>query len=348
MRPLLGPQVGQHGGGQRRGMLQATLQAGAAGAFQGQQVLGGDRAVVQHGAGLAQQRHPLGQLLAPVPGLPGAQLLLHARLLGTVEVKVAVDPPAAQERQLVVGQRQAGAARQAQGQGQGEQGGEALEQLHGGMVAAWHGLVMCEGIPSACRAGRHGRGCRPRPAAARGRPGPVIVAASITPWTSSAPAVPQKELPHTFKLVTIWLVVTVVIFLGIKAWERHREASRFQLAGQTIVLARSPDGHFHWPGRVGNIEVDFLVDTGATVTALPQALAERAGLTPLAAVSTQTAAGATRGFVARADIALDGGVRADRLAVTVLPDLAAPLLGMDVLGRLHFSQKPGELRIDPS
>lgn len=49
----------------------------------------------------------------------------------------------------------------------------------------------------------------------------------------------------------------------------------------------------------------------------------------------------------RADIALDGGVRADRLTVTVLPDLAAPLLGMDVLGRLHFSQKPGELRIEP-
>lgn len=158
---------------------------------------------------------------------------------------------------------------------------------------------------------------------------------------------PNKELPHTFKLVTIWLVVTLVIFLGIKAWERHREASRFQLAGQTIVLTRAADGHFHWPGRVGNIEVDFLVDTGATSTALPQALAEQAGLTPIGAVRAQTAAGATQGFVARADIALDGGVRADRLVVTVLPGLAAPLLGMDVLGRLHFSQKPGELRIEP-
>lgn len=161
------------------------------------------------------------------------------------------------------------------------------------------------------------------------------------------PAVSSKELPHTFKLVTIWLVVTLVIFLGIKAWQQQREASRFQLAGQTIVLTRADDGHFHWPGRVGDIEVDFLVDTGATATALPQRLAERAGLTPIGAIRAQTAAGAARGFVARADIALDGGVRADRLAVTVLPDLAAPLLGMDVLGRLHFSQKPGELRIEP-
>lgn len=157
----------------------------------------------------------------------------------------------------------------------------------------------------------------------------------------------HKELPHTFKLLTIWLLVGLVIFLGIKAWEREREASRFQLAGEAIVLTRSGDGHFHWPGRVDGIEVDFLVDTGATSTALPQSLAERAGLKPLGAVRAQTAAGATRGFVARADILLDGGVRADKLTVTVLPDLAAPLLGMDVLGRLHFSQKPGELRIEP-
>ncbi|WP_156391984.1 MULTISPECIES: TIGR02281 family clan AA aspartic protease [unclassified Roseateles] len=157
----------------------------------------------------------------------------------------------------------------------------------------------------------------------------------------------QKEFPHTLKLMTVWLLVGLVIFLGIKAWERHREASRFQLAGEVIVLTRAGDGHFHWPGRVDGIEVDFLVDTGATATALPQSLAERAGLKPLGAVRAQTAAGATRGFVARADVALEGGVRADKLMVTVLPDLAAPLLGMDVLGRLHFSQKPGELRITP-
>lgn len=157
----------------------------------------------------------------------------------------------------------------------------------------------------------------------------------------------DKELPSFLKLLTIWLVIGLVIFLGIRAWEREREASRFQLAGEVIVLTRSGDGHFHWPGKVNGVEVDFLVDTGATSTALPQALAEQAGLKPLGAVRAQTAAGATRGFFARADVALEGGVRADKLTVTVLPDLAAPLLGMDVLGRLHFSQKPGELRITP-
>lgn len=157
----------------------------------------------------------------------------------------------------------------------------------------------------------------------------------------------QKDLPHTAKLMTIWLLIGLVIFLGIKAWEHERETSRFKLAGETVVLTRAPDGHFHWPGRVGDLEVDFLVDTGATTTALPQALAERVGLKPLGPIQTHTAGGTTTGFAARADVALQGGVRADRLVVAVLPNLGAPLLGMDVLGRLHFSQKPGELRIEP-
>ncbi len=176
--------------------------------------------------------------------------------------------------------------------------------------------------------------------------GAVIVGAQANPRPRFHP-VSNQDLPHTFKLLTVWLLMAVLIFLGFQYWERERESSRFRLAGEVVVLTRADDGHFHWPGRVGDIEVDFLVDTGATSTALPQALAERAGLKPLGAVQTHTAGGAVRGFLARADVTLQGGVRADKLAVMVLPNLEAPLLGMDVLGRLHFSQKPGELRIEP-
>ena len=43
---------------------------------------------------------------------------------------------------------------------------------------------------------------------------------------------------------------------------------------------------------------------------------------------------------------LEGGVRADRLRMVALPNLEGPLLGMDVLGRLHWQQRDGALRID--
>lgn len=157
---------------------------------------------------------------------------------------------------------------------------------------------------------------------------------------------PSKELPNTFKLLTIWLVLGVMVFMGFKAYERQQQQQRFSLSGQTIVLQRSADGHFHWPGEVNGVAVDFLIDTGATGTALPLAVAQQAGLTAERTVTSNTAGGQTQGFLARADIALRGGVRAERLAVTVLPRLGAPLLGMDVLSRLKFSQQDGTLRIE--
>ena len=50
------------------------------------------------------------------------------------------------------------------------------------------------------------------------------------------------------------------------------------------------------------------------------------------------------GELVRADLVLDGGVRVDRLAIVALPGLGErPLLGMDVLGRLHWQQRDGVL-----
>jgi len=43
---------------------------------------------------------------------------------------------------------------------------------------------------------------------------------------------------------------------------------------------------------------------------------------------------------------LRAGVRAERLRVVVLPQLESPLLGMDVLGKLRFTQSEGVLRLE--
>jgi aspartyl protease family protein len=156
----------------------------------------------------------------------------------------------------------------------------------------------------------------------------------------------HKELPHTVKLVTIWLLVTLAVFLGIKAWEHQSAQARIELHEGRIVLQRGPDGHFHWRGRINGIEADFLVDTGASGTVLPRRLAEQAGLQLEAPVRTHTAGGVVEGHMARADLELMGGVRAERLPVMVLPDLSKPLLGMDLLAKLRFVQQGGTLSIE--
>ena len=158
-----------------------------------------------------------------------------------------------------------------------------------------------------------------------------------------------RELPRTLKLVTLWLLLGAAVFVGVQAWQSQQQRARFSVdaVSGAIELRRSADGHFHWPGTVNGIAVDFLVDTGATGTALPQALAERAGLKTFGRVVSQTAGGRVVGALAQADIELDGGLKAGKLRVAVLPDLAAPLLGMDVLGRLHLNQRGGVLRVEP-
>lgn len=155
----------------------------------------------------------------------------------------------------------------------------------------------------------------------------------------------MSEFPRALKIATVWLLIGVAVFLAFQTFEARQRQARVVLSGADIELRRSADGHFHWPGEVNGLRVDFLVDTGATATALPAAVAERAGLELQAGIRSSTAAGVVRGHLARADIVLAGGVRADRLPVTVLPDLGAPLLGMDVLGRLRFTQEGGVLRI---
>lgn len=58
-----------------------------------------------------------------------------------------------------------------------------------------------------------------------------------------------------------------------------------------------------------------------------------------------TAGGTVQGHESRAELQLRGGVSVQRLRVAVLPQLEAPLLGMDVLSRLHFTQGNGVLRL---
>ena len=155
----------------------------------------------------------------------------------------------------------------------------------------------------------------------------------------------MNDFPHTLKIVTVWLLAGLLVFLGHQAWRSHAERTRFVVQAGTIEIRRAPDGHYHWPGRVNGAAVDFLVDTGATSTALPQALADRVGLEAVGRITSMTAAGRVQGTLAHADVELDGGIQAQRLRVAVLPGLGAPLLGMDVLGRMRFSQGDGVLRL---
>lgn len=155
----------------------------------------------------------------------------------------------------------------------------------------------------------------------------------------------SAEPPGTLKVVTGWLLLGLVVFLGVQWWLREQEQTRFHADSGVIEIRRGADGHYHWPGTINGRPVDFLVDTGATGTAIPAALARELRLELGEAVQSSTAGGTTVGHLARVDVSLQGGVRAERMQVVALPGLQVPLLGMNVLGRLHWQQRDGVLTI---
>jgi aspartyl protease family protein len=156
----------------------------------------------------------------------------------------------------------------------------------------------------------------------------------------------SDDLPRTLKFATIWLVLGAIVFVGYQWWRHEAQQATFSASGGIVEIRKGDDGHYHWPGTLNGERVDFLVDTGATGVAIPSALAERLRLPGEGTVRSSTAGGSVTGRIVRADLALDGGVRAERLRMVALPHLDGPLLGMDVLGRLHWQQRDGALRID--
>jgi aspartyl protease family protein len=157
----------------------------------------------------------------------------------------------------------------------------------------------------------------------------------------------MSELPSSLKRVTVWLLLGTAVFLAVQHFERERAQTRLTVSERRIEIRRGDDGHYHWRGRINGEPVDFLIDTGATHSALSAELAGRLKLPSQGRIRTQTAAGESSGSVVRADVTLEGGVRVERLAMVALPQLGEqPLLGMDVLGRLDWRQGAGVLIIE--
>jgi len=157
----------------------------------------------------------------------------------------------------------------------------------------------------------------------------------------------NHDLPRSFKLITLWLLLGAAVFVGIQWWQHRAQQTLFQAHGSTVEIRRGDDGHYHWPGTVNGRAVDFLIDTGATGTAIPASLARELKLVSLGSVSSNTAGGVVTAQIVRADIELEGGVSVRRLQIAALPRLGEnPLLGMDVLGRLHWQQRDAVLRIE--
>ena len=104
-----------------------------------------------------------------------------------------------------------------------------------------------------------------------------------------------------------------------------------------MSIPRGPDGHFHANITANGADMPVMVDTGASLLALRQSDARRAGVFVVPAdftVTLETAAGRVQGAPATLRRLELGSVRMRDVDVIVLEDrhLSTNLLGMNILG----------------
>lgn len=118
--------------------------------------------------------------------------------------------------------------------------------------------------------------------------------------------------------------------------------------GETRVPLRN-DGHFWVKARINGVERNFLVDTGATLTAIAPATAQEAQLrtNPLnRSVLMRTANGTIEAPLAKIDELRLGNVVARNLDAVVAPGLGdANVIGMNFLSRLESWRVEGKTLI---
>jgi aspartyl protease family protein len=119
--------------------------------------------------------------------------------------------------------------------------------------------------------------------------------------------------------------------------------------GSETHVKRSPDGHYWLRAEINGHPADFLVDTGATLTAISDETAAAAGIEAREAgvpVRMQTANGAVAAELTTIDELRFGNVAARGLDAVIAPGLGSTnVIGMNFLSRLASVRLEGETMI---
>lgn len=152
--------------------------------------------------------------------------------------------------------------------------------------------------------------------------------------------------------VLIWAAAFGVVALGYHLFTDNRgarQAAEFAAAsgmasGQPGVnqleLRRARDGHFYVDARANGFDLRLMVDSGATVTAIPFEMAEGLGIDTANLnylFDVNTANGRVKAALIRLETLDLGSIALRGVQASVLPPgaLSGPLLGQNVLNRLQ-------------
>lgn len=114
---------------------------------------------------------------------------------------------------------------------------------------------------------------------------------------------------------------------------------------QVLALRQDASGHYFADGAVNGNAVKFVIDTGASLVALPNTLAQASGMQCLAQVEMDTANGLSKACKVKITTLKFGAFVLHDVEALVAPNLTQPLLGMNVLKHYNLTQNLNEMHI---
>jgi aspartyl protease family protein len=154
---------------------------------------------------------------------------------------------------------------------------------------------------------------------------------------------PHRSLGRGMALVASLLVLGMFyVYFENSLQARNNPNRDLQVApGTELVLKRSGDGHYVFPGTINGRPVNFLLDTGATLVSVPAHLAAELGLRAGAYQQSITANGTVSTRATRLESLAFGPFYLRDVPASLNPGMAdnQVLMGMNVLKHLEFTQR---------
>jgi len=110
-------------------------------------------------------------------------------------------------------------------------------------------------------------------------------------------------------------------------------------------LRRDRSGHYRVPGGINGSYVEFMVDTGASLTSITNRAAIDARVPSCNPRIFNTAGGKVNGCVGVAQKLVFGNFTIEDVEVAIMPELEENLLGMNVLSRVRIEQQGDVMRM---
>ncbi len=146
----------------------------------------------------------------------------------------------------------------------------------------------------------------------------------------------------------MFLFVWIIIFIGLFLFFYYQGDSKSKVlivSQHEYVLTADASGNYFIQGRINDYPVEFLVDTGASLVAIPQQIADKLKISGRYPISLSTANGITTGSLTRLEQISFGAFTLYDIKAVIIPNRNddTVLLGMNVLSHFNITQSKKKL-----